>query len=112
MTGPAIRCSSVYLNHENGNPVGLSEPLRTLNQTRKAASLISGCMFGTYYSCELLSSEKLYSKILTARDGYPTFEKVASVNQIVKDQDGHTFVRVRKGDIISVRHEEQPSWIQ
>ena len=104
LVGPCRRCLLVYQNIDNGLPVGKSEPLRTLQATRQTNTM-PGCIFGTYYQCDLLSNSKLYSDTLEASNGYPSFEQATQTNQIVQSRDGETFVRVHKGDIISVRLE-------
>ena len=85
------------------------EPYSTLGKIRAVPNL--GCVFGNYYSCELLDTAKSYEAALPGSLGYVDFDQARRENPLGKNyQDGRMFVRINKGDELSIRHEVVPSW--
>ena len=102
--GPTTRCNYIRVNLDKHTRVGEHEPYSTLSSFRMVPGL--GVVFGQFYQMEILSSNRLWNKILPKRLGYQTFEEAIKSNPVEKrEADGEFYVRIYKKDGLMVRHE-------
>ena len=63
LNAPALRCELLTVNIDKQDFVDSNEPYNTLCEERTAPDGLA-CLFGTYYSCDLLETRQEYNKAL------------------------------------------------
>ena len=107
--GPTARCPVIRVNWDKPGLQAEYEPYSTLSTFRTLPGF--GVIFGMYYQVELLSNNRLYSEVLPAKLGYPTFSETAKRNSLeTREADGEKFVRIHKKDGLLVRVDRETEW--